>query len=257
MTTAPPPPNDSVVAVDGIVKRFGERTVLRGLTFGIARGSATALVGPSGGGKSTLLRCMTGLEPFDEGSVRVVDATLHGGRTASNAKALHDLRRRSGLVFQQWHLFPHMTALENVVEAPVHVLRRSHAEARKKAEALLEEVGLAHRMDAMPRQMSGGEQQRCAIARALAMDPEVLFMDEPTSALDPQRVGDLVDLLLELRKHASLTLVIVTHEMAFAQRVCDRALVLYEGTVIEDGAPSDVLSNPRDPRTRSFLGADR
>ena len=159
-------------------------------------------------------------------------------------------------MFQGWHLFPHMSALENVCEAPIHVRGVPVEKARLRAQILLEQVGLAHRAEAMPRSLSGGEQQRCAIARALAMDPHVLFMDEPTSALDPQRVGALVELLRRLTREAKLTLVIVTHEMRFAEKVADRALVLYEGGVIEDGAPAEVLASPRDPRTRRFLGLE-
>lgn len=244
------------IEVRDVRKTFGSRTVLDGLSFAVPKGQVLALVGPSGGGKSTMLRCMTGLTPFDAGSIRVEDASLVPGGDRPNAKALETLRARSGLVFQQWHLFAHMTAIENVIEAPVHVKRMPRAAAIERANALLEEVGLGHRASAMPRDMSGGEQQRCAIARALAMEPTVLFMDEPTSALDPQRVGDLVELLAKLRESAHLTLVVVTHEMGFAVRLADRAIVLHEGKIIEDGKPKEVLENPSDPRTRSFLGLE-
>jgi polar amino acid transport system ATP-binding protein len=160
------------------------------------------------------------------------------------------------MVFQQWHLFPHMTALENVYEAPVQVKGEPLEKAKAHARELLEKVGLSHREGAMPRMMSGGEQQRCAIARALAMNPKILFMDEPTSALDPQRVGDLVELLQHLRETEKLTLVMVTHEMRFAERLANRVLVLYEGDVIENGHPKDILAAPTDPRTRTFLGLE-
>lgn len=246
----------SVVSVSGLVKKYGERTVLKGVSFEIEAGRVVALVGPSGGGKSTALRCMTGLEPFHEGTIRVGAATLRPGPLASHRRELAKLRLESGLVFQTWHLFPHMSAIENVFEAPVHVKKVPLEKARNDAKLLLEKVGLAHRADAMPRNMSGGEQQRCAIARALAMEPKVLFMDEPTSALDPQRVGDLVELLDHLRETEKLTFIIVTHEMKFAERLADRALVLYEGHVIEDGPPAEVLAAPKDPRTRTFLGLE-
>lgn len=246
----------AVIAVEKIVKRYGDRTVLREISFEIDAGRIVALVGPSGGGKSTLLRCMIGLEPFEGGTLRVADAVLTPGPLRANAPAMKRLHLQAGLVFQTWHLFPHMSALENVYEAPVHVKKVPLATARARARELLAKVGLGHREDAMPRNLSGGEQQRCAIARALAMEPEVLFMDEPTSALDPQRVGDLVDLLAQLRDDQQLTLVMVTHEMRFAEKLADRALVLYEGHVIEDGAPKDVLASPKDPRTRTFLGMD-
>jgi polar amino acid transport system ATP-binding protein len=248
--------SDPIISVDAIVKRFGKRVVIDSISFDIAEGGVVALVGPSGGGKSTLLRCLVGLEPFEGGSVRVADAALRPGPLRANPAELRKLHLRTGMVFQTWNLFPHMTALENVIEAPVHVAGIPRAKAVERATALLDEVGLAHRASAMPRSMSGGEQQRCAIARALAMEPRVLFMDEPTSALDPRRVGDLVELLRELRTKEKLTLVIVTHEMSFATRLADRVLVLYEGKVVEDGPPREVLASPRDPRTRTFLGLE-
>ncbi|GAB4206101.1 MAG: L-cystine ABC transporter ATP-binding protein YecC [Sandaracinaceae bacterium] len=248
--------SEAVISVEKLVKKYGERTVLKGVSFDIPAGQVVALVGPSGGGKSTALRCMTGLEPFQEGAVRVGRAKLSPGPLAKHKHELQVLRLESGLVFQSWHLFPHMTALENVYEAPVHVKKVPLEVARNKARVLLEKVGLSHRENAMPRNMSGGEQQRCAIARALAMEPKVLFMDEPTSALDPQRVGDLVELLDHLKTTEKLTFVIVTHEMKFAEKLADRALVLYEGNVIEDGHPRKVLASPKDPRTRTFLGLD-
>lgn len=246
----------AIIEVTKIVKRYGDRTVLREISFGIEPGGVVALVGPSGGGKSTMLRCMVGLEPFEGGTVRVAGAELRAGTLRSNAAALRRVHLGTGMVFQQWHLFPHRTALENVYEAPVQVKKEPLDRARQRARDLLAKVGLAHREDAMPRMMSGGEQQRCAIARALAMSPKILFMDEPTSALDPQRVGDLIELLAQLRQDEQLTIVVVTHEMKFATEIADRVLVLYEGSVIEDGPPRDVLASPRDPRTRTFLGMD-
>jgi len=242
--------------VDKLRKKYGARAVLDRVSFEVPRHQVLAVVGASGSGKSTLLRCMVGLTAFDEGTLRVEDATLVPGGERVNARALAQLRLCSGMVFQQWHLFSHMTALENVIEAPIHVKRVPRAQAIEQAQQLLAEVGLAHRSHAMPRELSGGEQQRCAIARALAMEPKVLFMDEPTSALDPQRVGDLIELLGKLRERAHLTLVVVTHEMGFVVRLAERALVLHEGQLIEDGAPREVFENPQHPRTRSFLGLD-
>ncbi len=246
--------SEPVISVEALVKRYGERTVLAGISFDVSAGEVVALVGPSGGGKSTALRCMTGLEPFHDGRIRVGRAELRPGPLEAQRRQLAALRLESGLVFQAWHLFPHRTAIENVYEAPVHVKRVRLEEARDRARSLLAKVGLSHRERAYPRNMSGGEQQRCAIARALAMDPKVLFMDEPTSALDPQRVGELVELLAELRSSERLSFVIVTHEMKFAAKLADRAIVLYEGSVIEDGPPAEVLAAPSDPRTRAFLG---
>lgn len=246
---------DNAIEVESLVKRFGERTVLDGLSFTIPKGQVIALVGPSGGGKSTLIRCMSGLNEIDGGRVTVDGVRLTPGK--GNASALVALRQHVGFVFQQWHLFPHMTSLENVMEAPLHVKHVPVATAKADALELLAKVGLSHRVDAYPRNLSGGEQQRCAIARALAMKPAVLFMDEPTSALDPRSIGSLVELLEHLTKERSLTLVVVTHEMSFARELAQRVLVLHEGHVIEDGPPNDVLVNPKDPRTQSLLGTDR
>jgi ABC-type polar amino acid transport system ATPase subunit len=245
-----------VIEVHELVKKYGDRTVLKSISFNLLPGEIVALVGPSGGGKSTALRCMTGLEQFQGGRVQVAGAELEPGHSQKNVTELKRLRLASGMVFQQWHLFPHRSAIENVYEAPVHVKGESLATAEKRAKELLEKVGLSHRENAMPRMMSGGEQQRCAIARALAMNPKILFMDEPTSALDPQRVGDLAELLEQLRKDEQLTLVMVTHEMKFAERLANRVLVLYEGNVIENGHPKDILAAPTDPRTRTFLGLE-
>ncbi|MGE3634917.1 MAG: amino acid ABC transporter ATP-binding protein, partial [Sandaracinaceae bacterium] len=194
-----------------------------------------------------------GLAPFDGGRVRIGDAELRPGSLASQRAALDAVRRKAGFVFQTWHLFAHMTVLENVIEAPVHVRKIARAAAIEKAEALLEKVGLSHRKGALPSSLSGGEQQRAAIARALAMEPEVLFMDEPTSALDPERVVLLCELLATLRDEG-LTLVAVTHDIGFAERLADRVLVLAGGELAESGPPAEVLTHPRDPRTARFLG---
>ncbi|MCZ7677649.1 MAG: amino acid ABC transporter ATP-binding protein [Sandaracinaceae bacterium] len=243
-----------MIGVRELLKRRGDRVVLGGVSFEAPAGERIAVVGPSGGGKTTLLRCMHGLEPFDAGSVRIGDAELGPGAPAKGPLAA--IRSRAGFVFQQWHLFAHMTALENVIEAPIHVRHVPRKEAVAKAQALLERVGLSHRADARPRSLSGGEQQRVAIARALAMEPEVLFMDEPTSALDPQRVGSLIELLAQLSAEDDLTLVMVTHDIGFARELATRALVLVDGDIAEAGDPKEVLVDPEDPRTRAFLGLD-
>lgn len=252
MTTEPPP---NAITVSAIEKSFGPRAILRGVSFEVKRGEAVALVGPSGGGKSTLLRCMHGLETFDGGHVTIGEATLQPGNAKENHTALRAVRAKAGLVFQQWHLFAHMTALENIMEAPLHVLGVSKSEAETRARNLLEKVGMSHRANVKPRLLSGGEQQRVAIARALAMEPSVLFMDEPTSALDPQRVFALVELLRVLASEG-LTLVMVTHDMRFAAELADRAIVLAGGQIIEDGVPREMLVSPSHPTTRSFLGLD-
>lgn len=245
-----------MIEVKDLCKRYEGRTVLDGISAAFGPGEVVALVGPSGGGKSTLLRCLNGLEPFDGGTVRVGPDVLGPGDTREQGERLWRIRRRVGFVFQQWHLFAHRTALGNVTEAPIHVKGLGRAEAAEQGRALLAKVGLSHRENAYPSELSGGEQQRVAIARALAMEPEVLLLDEPTSALDPERVGELVDLLARLRGDG-LTLVAVTHEMRFARELASRMLVLHSGRIIEEGPPGRVLSSPQHERTRAFLGLDR
>jgi polar amino acid transport system ATP-binding protein len=245
-----------MIEASSLHKSWGEREVLRGVSARFAKGEVAALVGPSGGGKSTLLRCLNGLEDFQRGEVRVAGSALVPGGAAKNRAALRAIRARVGMVFQQWNLFAHRTALGNVMEAPVHVKGVSVAEARERARALLDRVGLSHREGAYPHEMSGGEQQRAAIARALAMEPEALLLDEPTSALDPERVGEVLDVLRALARDG-LTMLVVTHEMDFAREVSHRVLVLHGGEVIEEGPPRAVLDAPTHPRTRAFLGLDR
>jgi polar amino acid transport system ATP-binding protein len=242
-----------MIGVTDIVKRHGTHTVLDGISFEAERGETVAVVGPSGGGKTTLLRCMHGLESFDAGSVTIAGATLRPGSLGPQRTSLGAVRSKAGFVFQQWHLFAHMTVLENVIEAPTHVRKVPRRRAIERAEALIEKVGLTRRKHALPRALSGGEQQRAAIARALAMEPEVLFMDEPTSALDPQRVGSLIELLAKLNEDG-LTLLAVTHEISFARRLASHALVLIDGRLAEEGPPERVLADPSDPRVRNFLG---
>ena len=244
-----------MIRVEQLVKKFGARTVISDVAFDVPAGQSLALVGPSGGGKSTLLRCLLGLESFDGGRITIAGATLAAQSERANRVALPQIRAAAGLVFQQWHLFAHMTALENICEAPVHVRRLPIDQATKQARTLLEKVGMSHRADALPRRLSGGEQQRVAIARALAMEPRVLFMDEPTSALDPERVGELVTLLRGLAREG-LTLVCITHDIDFAAALCDRVIVLAGGELVEDGAPAEVLAAPKHAATRKFLGRD-
>ncbi|NOK05359.1 MULTISPECIES: amino acid ABC transporter ATP-binding protein [Myxococcus] len=245
-----------MIEVEKLSKRYEGRPVLEGINAVFSPGEVTALVGPSGGGKSTLLRCLNGLESFDGGVVRVGPDTLAPGDVRAQGEKVRRIRRRVGFVFQQWHLFAHRTALGNVTEAPMHVKGVGRQEANERGRALLAKVGLSHREDAYPSELSGGEQQRVAIARALAMEPEVLLMDEPTSALDPERVGALIDLLEQLRADG-LTLVAVTHEMRFAYELASRVLVLHGGHIIEEGPPARVLANPHHERTRAFLGLGR
>jgi len=245
-----------VIELRSVKKSFGDRCVLAGISATFAKGSAVSLVGPSGGGKTTLLRCLNGLESFDQGSIQIAGETIVAGGEANNRAALARVRARVGFVFQQFHLFSHRTALGNVIEAPVHVRNESVASATERAKELLTKVGMQEHIHKYPHELSGGQQQRVAIARALAMKPEVLLMDEPTSALDPERVQDVIELLRALKKEQGLSLVIVTHEMQFARAISDHVCVLHGGAIVEQGPPSEVLSAPKDPRTRAFLGIE-
>jgi polar amino acid transport system ATP-binding protein len=241
------------LAVAGLRKCFPGRTILDGIDLAVAAGQTVAVIGPSGGGKSTLLRCLNGLTDFDGGRIVVGPHVLGPGvDTGPNRATARQIRRILGMIFQDFQLFPHLTAMENVIEAQVRVLLRPQAEARATAARLLERVGLADRGDALPRQLSGGQKQRVAIARALAMTPRGLLCDEITSALDPELKGEVLAVLESLRRDG-ITLVVVTHEIGFARRAADRVVVLDRGLIIEDGPPGEVLDRPRTDRTRQFL----
>jgi ABC-type polar amino acid transport system ATPase subunit len=228
-----------MIVVDKLTKRFLGRTVLDGISVSFARGKVTALVGASGCGKSTLLRCINGLETFDEGTIRVGDLEV-------TPATLQRIRLQVGMVFQQYGLFSHMSALANVMEAPVHVRGLSKSDARARAVALLDKVGLSHRREAFPRELSGGEQQRVASARARAREPAALLLDEPTAALDPERKAEVVKVLHGLAKEGT-TMVIVTHEPAVVRGIADVAIVVKNGTVVAQGAPADVLGERSPP----------
>jgi polar amino acid transport system ATP-binding protein len=240
------------IAITGLVKRFGDRVVLDGVNLSFAAGQTVALIGPSGGGKSTLLRCINGLNAFDAGEIRVGPHVLRPGQPREIRRAAQYVRRLFGMIFQDFQLFGHLTALGNIVEAPVHVLGLSRTEAHSRGMELLERVGLADRAGAYPRELSGGQKQRVAIARALAMQPRGLLCDEITSALDPELKSEVLDVLEDLRRDG-LTLLIVTHEIGFARRAADRVVVLDDGRVIEDGPPEQVLHHPQAERTQRFL----
>jgi polar amino acid transport system ATP-binding protein len=240
------------VVIQNVRKRFGQRLVLDGMNLAVAAGETVAVIGPSGGGKSTLLRCINGLNTFDEGEIRVGNYTLGPGANHNHTVGVQQVRRLFGMIFQDFQLFPHLTALENVIEAPLHVLKQPRAEAERRGRELLARVGLADRGDAHPRELSGGQKQRVAIARAMAMDPRGLLCDEITSALDPELKSEVLT-VLEALKREGLTLIVVTHEMGFARRAADRVVVLDAGRVIEDGPPSQVLERPQMPRTQRFL----
>ncbi|MDN7848352.1 MULTISPECIES: amino acid ABC transporter ATP-binding protein [Burkholderia] len=236
-----------MIRIDAIHKRFQQHAVLKGVSLDVQQGEVVCLIGPSGSGKSTVLRCINGFETYDEGSI-----TIDGVKVDAHSKRIHELRMRVGMVFQRFNLFAHRTALENVLEGPVHVRRRPAAQAREQARALLDKVGLAHRMNAYPSELSGGQQQRVAIARALAMEPQAILFDEPTSALDPELVGEVLGVMRGLARDG-MTMVVVTHEMAFAREVADRVCFLHDGTICESGAARDVLTQPKHPRTQEFL----
>jgi polar amino acid transport system ATP-binding protein len=226
-------------------KKFGEREVLRGVTFSVTPGEVVCLIGPSGSGKSTVLRCINGLERQDKGVVTVDGLVV-------SPSTLREVRRKVAMVFQRFNLLPHRTALENVTEGPIHVQRVEPDAARQQARALLEKVGLGHRIEAYPSHLSGGEQQRVGIARALAMRPEAILFDEPTSALDPELVGDVLAVMRKLAEEG-MTMIVVTHEIAFAREVAVRVLFMDGGVIVESGRATELLTNPQVERTRNFL----
>jgi ABC-type polar amino acid transport system ATPase subunit len=234
-----------------VTKRFGSRLVLDGVSLTVHPGETVALLGPSGGGKSTLLRCLNGLNDIDHGEIRVGPHTLRPG-PPGNGREVQKVRRLFGMVFQDFQLFPHLTALDNVVLAPRRVLGLPRPEAVKRGQQLLERVGLGGHLHAWPGQLSGGQKQRVAIARALAMQPRGLLCDEITSALDPELKSEVLE-VLETLKREGMTLLMVTHEIGFARRAADRVVVLCDGRVLEEGPPSQVLDNPRTERMRTFL----
>ncbi|MFH8612416.1 amino acid ABC transporter ATP-binding protein [Streptomyces sp. NPDC018029] len=246
-----------MVELRSVRKSFGSLEVLKGVDLQVRRGEVAVVLGPSGSGKSTLLRTINHLEKADAGSVGV-DGTPIGHRRSGDK--LYELperdvlkqRTRIGFVFQDFHLFPHLTVLENVVEAPVFALKRPRPAADEAARRLLARVGLADKADAYPGQLSGGQQQRVAIARALALEPKLLLFDEPTSALDPELVGEVLDVIKDLARRGT-TMIVVTHEIGFAREVADTVVFMDDGRVVEQGAPADVLDNPRHDRTRAFL----
>ncbi|AEV84677.1 arginine ABC transporter ATP-binding protein [Actinoplanes sp. SE50] len=256
VTEAPP-----AVRAEGIVKRYGAVDVLKGVDLTVAPGEVCCLLGPSGSGKSTLLRCINHLETIDGGRMWVgghlVGYRQQGDRLHELRPAeIADRRRGIGMVFQRFNLFPHLTALGNIVEAPIHVRGHRRAEARTRALELLDRVGLADRAQAYPAELSGGQQQRVAIARALAMDPQLMLFDEPTSALDPELVGEVLAVMRGLAADG-MTMIVVTHEIGFAREVADRIVLLDGGTVVESGTPADLLGSPRHERTRAFLSRIR
>jgi len=256
-TLTAPSATRGLVQITGVRKSFGATEVLKGVSLTVEPGGVAVIVGPSGSGKSTLLRTINHLEKVDGGHI-TIDGQLVGYEVRGDR--LHELREKDilkqrteiGMVFQNFNLFPHLTALENVAEAPVVAQGRSKAEARRRGLELLDRVGLKDRADAYPRQLSGGQQQRVAIGRALALDPKILLFDEPTSALDPELVNEVLDVIRELATSGT-TLIVVTHEMGFARDVADTVVFMDQGQIVEQGTPQEIFSNPQEPRTRSFF----
>lgn len=239
-----------------VKKSFGDFDVLKDISLNVEEGEVVAIIGPSGSGKSTLLRCATLLETMDEGSLTYCGQNAavqeNGKAKYVSKKELHDIKENFGLVFQNFNLFPHYSVLKNITDAPVHVQKRDNDEVTAEAKKLLAKVGLEGRESSYPWQLSGGQQQRVAIARALAMNPKMLFFDEPTSALDPEITAGILKLMRQLASE-KMTMVIVTHEISFARNVADRVIFMDGGVIVEEGAPEDVIDNPKSERTRAFL----
>jgi polar amino acid transport system ATP-binding protein len=236
-----------MIELKDVHKSFGRNEVLKGITASVRSGEVVCIIGPSGSGKSTILRCINGLESYDSG-----DISVEGGRVDRDAASIVSIRTKVSMVFQRFNLFPHRTALENVIEGPVFVKKEPREQAIKRGRALLAQVGLADKADAHPPQLSGGQQQRVAIARALAMQPKAILFDEPTSALDPELVGEVLAVMRKLADDG-MTMVVVTHEMGFAREVADRVLFIDDGIIVEQGPAKSLLNQPQHPRTQDFL----
>ncbi len=246
---APKPEAEVIIQASKINKFFGQRHVLKDVDLQVRKGEVVALIGPSGSGKSTLIRCLNGLEKHSSGEIYVLGRVMHPN---TSNKELSLIRRDLGMVFQSFNLFPHMTVLQNIIEAPVLVRKMPKKKAIEMAEVLLAKVGLGDKKDSYPSQLSGGQKQRVAIARALAMQPQALLFDEPTSALDPELVGEVLKVMRDLAEE-NMTMVVVTHEMQFARDVSCRVAFLADGHIVEEGEPHQLFSNPQQPRTKMFL----
>ncbi|MBQ8384511.1 MAG: amino acid ABC transporter ATP-binding protein [Spirochaetaceae bacterium] len=241
-----------IVQVDNLSKSFGSLEVIRDVSFTVGRGEVLGIIGPSGSGKSTMLRCITQLEKVSGGSISICGKELVRKGVYADKKQLHEIGLKVGLVFQNFNLFPHFNVLRNITEAQIHVLGRSKTQAQERGRQLLAKMGLSAKEDAYPCELSGGQQQRVSIARALALDPQVLFFDEPTSALDPELTGEIFKVIRELAEE-HMTMVVVTHEMSFARDLSDRIIFMDGGVIVEQGRAQDVINNPQQERTRAFL----
>ena len=246
----------SIIQIHQLKKSFGTNEVLQGIDLSVSKSEVVVIMGPSGSGKSTLLRCLNFLEEPSEGTIQIGEfQVITGGKIDSNRKkAIRELRKRTGFVFQSFNLFPHKTAIENVMEGPIVIHGAKKEDARKLGEALLTKVGLGDRCDYYPAQLSGGQQQRVAIARSLALNPMVMLYDEPTSALDPELVREVLQVIKDLAQEG-MTMIIVTHEMSFAKDVADRVVFMDNGVIVEQGTSEEIFGNPKEERTRQFLSS--
>ncbi|CAM4092159.1 amino acid ABC transporter ATP-binding protein [Vibrio neonatus] len=237
-----------MIKVSKLVKAYGDNVVLNGIDFNVGENEVVSLIGPSGSGKSTLLRCLNGLEELNGGHI-IID----GDDLANKDLDINKFREHVGMVFQSFNLFPHLTVMENITLAPLTLKKANKAEAQATAFELLDKVGLRDKADAYPKSLSGGQKQRIAIARALAMNPDILLFDEPTSALDPEMVGEVLQVMQDLANSHGMTMVVVTHEMGFAREVCDRVVFMADGKIVEQGKPCEIFDNPQNERTQDFL----
>lgn len=245
-------PMEEIIKVTDLHKSFDGVEILKGITFSLHKGKVLGIIGPSGSGKSTVLRCVSQLEKVSGGTIEICGKTLVKDGVYCSKQEAREIALKTGLVFQNFNLFPHMSVLQNVIDAPIHVLKKSKEEAVEIAENLLRRMNLSDRKDYYPCQLSGGQQQRVSIARALALNPEVLFFDEPTSALDPELTGEILEVIRDLAS-SKMTMIVVTHEMSFARDTSDYVFFMDGGKIVEEGKPFDVISNPKEERTKVFL----
>lgn len=243
---------EEIIKIDNLQKSFGSLHILKGISFSVHKGEVLGIIGPSGSGKSTILRCISQLEEVSDGSITICGQTLVQDGKYCSKEERHNIILKSGLVFQNFNLFPHFSVLQNVMEPQIKVLKKTKEQAKQTAMSLLERMGLAEKADAYPCELSGGQQQRVSIARALALKPEVLLFDEPTSALDPELTGEILAVIKELAAE-KMTMVVVTHEMAFARDISSHIIFMDGGVIVEEGDPETVINNPKQERTKAFL----
>lgn len=244
--------SETIVKVENLSKSFGKLDVIKDVSFSVKKGQVLGIIGPSGSGKSTMMRCINQLETVSGGTIQICGETLVKDGVYADKKKLREIGLHSGLVFQNFNLFPHFSVLKNITEAQIHVLKRNKAEAEEVARKLLGKMGLQDKEASYPCELSGGQQQRVSIARALALNPDILFFDEPTSALDPELTGEILKVIRELADE-KMTMVVVTHEMAFARDLCDTIIFMDGGVIVEQGKATDLINNPQNERTKAFL----